>query len=142
MEQPPFGYTLPINLVRIKDGDTIRASITIEFDVRIIKRDGEFDTAEIFRPKNEQERKEGEAALQALKRLIFHDYDVVTTDNAGEFLEKPRKLAIFIPSDGVGYIGDILTINRVAAVLFADGVDVAEELDRLGFNKKADVDTK
>jgi len=119
MKQPHLGWTTPIKVKRIIDGDTIVAEIRKEITVRITDEDGTFNTPET-RGASAQEEFEGEQAKKALYNIIDFADEVV----------------IFIPTDSDGQIKDAFSIGaRVVGYIFADGKDVTEKMTAMGHNK-------
>ena len=106
-------YTYRAEVTRVVDGDTM--DMTIDMGLGIVLRDRvrvlDFDAAETWRPKNEAERKHGEAA----------------TKRATELLSAPVTVVV----DGRGSFGRVL-----ARIVLEDGRDFAEVMKSEGFQKR------
>lgn len=116
MKQPELGWTTPVQIKRVIDGDTVKIVISREVDVRLTDEEGTFDAPETYRPSSKAEELEGIKYTLKLK----------------DILETADEIVLFIPTDERGRVKDIFSIgSRVVGHLFADGVDVVEELKKL-----------
>lgn len=116
MKQPELGWTTPVKVKRVVDGDTVVIKVEKTIVIRLQDDDGYFDTPETYRPKDEAERILGQAYTQFLKDMV---------DNADE-------VVMHLGADSEGKVADLFTIGaRAKAHIFADGKDVAEEMNRL-----------
>jgi endonuclease YncB( thermonuclease family) len=119
MKQPQLGWTTPIKVKRVIDGDTIVAEITKEITIRITDEDGTFNTPEI-RNATDAEEYFGELAKTTLINI----------------LDKSKEVVMFVPTDIDGQLKDIFSIGaRVVGYVFADEVDITETLTDMGYNK-------
>lgn len=117
MIEPPLGHTQVVNLSEVIDGDTVRVRISYEIDVRLTDDSGAFDAPET-RTKDGQEKSRGMEAKAYLTKFL-----------------QGKRITLYVPTDGSGRVKKILTLSRVVGKLFADGVDVAQEMIDRGFIK-------
>lgn len=116
MEQPELGWTTPVKIDRVVDGDTIVIKVEKTITIRLQDDDGFFDTPETYRPKSEEERILGKAYTQFVKDL----------------LESADSVVMHLGADESGKVANLFTIGtRAKAHIFADGIDIAEEVNRL-----------
>lgn len=118
---PPLGMCFQVELVRTRDGDTavVRLRTGQEVAVRLM----EIDAPE----RNEEGGREANDQLYSI-------------------LEAAEDLRLFIPPPPVGTTGQLevvdllkaLSFDRIPGKLFADSVDVGEELVRLGAAKRVE----
>ena len=118
VKQPPTGWTTPVKLVKVIDGDTIRVKFERELDIRITDDDETFDTPEV-RGVDDEEKAEGRAATTALQMIL-----------AGKLIH------IHVPTDDRSRVKDIFSIgSRAVGHVFVDGEDVTDKMTELGYNK-------
>lgn len=116
--QPPLGWTTTVEELRVTDGDTVNFKIIREFNGRLI----DFDAAETYRPKSQQEKEHGLKATARLQEL----YD-----------NRESKPVVFVPASNDGQIKDIFSIGARAEIhLYIDGVNMGIQLDTEGYTKK------
>lgn len=116
MKQPELGWTTPVEISKVTDGDTIKILVTREIEIRLTDIEGTFDAPETWRPKSEEERIEGQKYTDRLKEIVEEGTDFV----------------LHIPTGKRGRLKDIFCIGtRAVGMLFVDGVDVVEELKKL-----------
>jgi len=112
-------YLYRARVERVIDGDTFEATLDLGFGIfsTQIFRVSNLDTPEIYKPRNEAEKEHG---LQAMKKAI-------------ELLKFPDKdFHLLIKSEKRPKI-----YGRYSAIIrLTDNRDYAEEMHRLGFNKK------
>lgn len=99
-----------LQVERVLDGDTIELSITRKFKIRVRN----LDTFEI----NTDKGKEAKSFLQALLSL-----------------RDPPDIAVFIPSNDPDKLLDFHSFDRVVGDIIANGIDVATEMKKAGFDK-------
>lgn len=128
MKQPPLGWTTPATVAELKDGDTIVVEIKRTFILRLIDDEIYFDTPETYRPQSEEERVAGLAATEYLRKLLFK------RDEQGNLV--PKNIVVHIPTDGSGKMDQITQFSRYHAQIWADGVDVVDEMIKAGFIKE------
>jgi len=128
MKQPPLGWTTPVKLKRVIDGDTIHVILEKELVIRITDDKGTYNTPEVRRKKDvtEKELQNGYKAKLELISLL-HDEDIV----------------LYIPTNKQGKIADIFSIgSRVVGQLFIKSndksINVADKMTKLGYNKSSD----
>lgn len=114
MEQPDLGWTTPVKVERVIDGDTIEVSITRRFMVRLQDDDGDFDTPETYRPKSEEEKTLG---------LLY-------TDFVKKQLQAASTITMHVGAFKDGEVRDLFSIGtRINAHIFVDGEDLAEKVN-------------
>ena len=135
MEQPSLGWTTPVEIVKVIDGDTVRIRIVREVDVRITDDEGTFDTPETWRPKSAEEKVLGLAATSFMKQLLFKW--TVGWTKIRTYGSQRDNIVLHVPTDERGRVKDIFSIGaRVVGHLFVDGVDVTDEMKKAGHTKK------
>lgn len=114
MKTPPLGYTTPVKLVRVIDGDTIKVRLEKEFIVRL----KDFNAPEIRKPASDEEIAKGKECKNLLNSLL------------------PYELILFIPISKDNDIGDVFSIgSRVIGDIFVDNINIVEILKDFGFGK-------
>ena len=99
-----------LQLERVLDGDTIELTITRKFKLRVRN----LDTFEI----NTEKGKEAKSFLQSLLAL-----------------QNPPNITIFIPSNDPNKLLDFYSFDRVVGDIIANGIDIATEMKKAGFDK-------
>lgn len=129
MKQPPLGWTTEVELDRMIDGDTIVVNIARQFIIRIVDDEIYFDTPETYRAKSPEEKERGNAATAYLYKLL--------TKKKSKWSKKrvPRTIVLHIPGSERGQFRDSIALNRLKGMLWADEVDVVDEMIRAGFVK-------
>lgn len=108
------GYTTPVEVTRVIDGDTIEVSFTKKFIVRITDENGTFNTPEL-------KGRQRDRGVQAKNRL--------------EELLKTGEVLLFIPTDSAKDVGDLFCIGgRVVGHIYIKGQDIAELMTEEGYN--------
>lgn len=150
MVQPPIGWTTPARLIRVKDGDTIEIEIYRRISIRIINDTVYFDTPEIFKPSCPEEKVQGLRYKKKLEELLMKPVIVrekeyvpivAIVDGAAQTVYTPkmvtksvleqREIVIHIPQNHDCKFSTISQLSRIGGMVFADGVDVTEELLKL-----------
>jgi len=125
MKPPPIGWTTPVQIDREGDADTLTISVSRKLIIRLVDEQLCFDAPETYRPRSEAEREHGKKATKFLHSLLFRPDGT------------PRDLVLHIPGDPDGKIAKTIAIGgRFVGMLFADGIDVVEELKKNGFIKR------
>lgn len=119
MEQPPLGLTTTVRLESITDGDTIKVCLERYLTIRLIDDEVYFDAPETYRPKSDEEEEFGEAVEKRLAELLYKEED-------GKLVQ--REIVLHIPTDGENRMQDVTTLSRFNGQIWADGVDVVDEL--------------
>ncbi len=130
MKQPPLGWTTKVHAVdRQIDGDTIALSIMRHFVIRLVDDEIYFDTPETYRAKSPEERKRGNAATAYLYKLL-------TKRKKWGRKRVIRDIVLHVPGSEREKFGDSIALNRLKGMLWADGVDVVDEMIKAGYVKK------
>ena len=153
MQQPPLGLTTIVKVDKITDGDTINVILERILKIRILNDKVYFDAPETFRPKNEEEREAGKRATQKLFELLTKEveeqqtYYVPVDVGIGETLYRKvvrtikirvfREIVLHIPQTSKGRMSDVTQLGRFGGMIFADGVEVSQELINSGHTKNA-----
>lgn len=110
MKQPELGWTTPVTLDRVIDGDTVVVTVTKEITLRL----ADVDAPEIRKPASNEEIKRGHEVRLYLEEMI---------DSAD--------LVMFIPTTHEGRIQDMFSIGaRPVGYLFANGQDVNNSVQK------------
>ncbi len=108
-----LGLSTKVHSINNIDGDTVRVTVLVEFDVRLLPETGRYDAPEISHPKNAEEKRRGLEVEEYLrKKLTEADIDDIT---------------VFIPFRGRGKIGDNMTLNRPKGKIYIKGENVIDE---------------
>ncbi len=127
MKQPELGWTTPVKVERVIDGDTIEVSVTKKFMVRLQDDDGYFDTPEIRKPASEEEIRLGKECSEYLEGLLFNTFD----PGDGDILYRAKDgVVMHVDSDETGKISHSFNFTRVKGHLFVDGQDVTEKMNQ------------
>lgn len=103
MNKPPDGWTVPCELVRVHDGDTVRVRITKELNIRLL---------DCWAP--ELSKSGGVASREHLKELL-----------------DGMELTLHIPGDES--IAHLFTFSRLLGRIFAGETDASEAMIKDGF---------
>ena len=125
MDQPDLGWTTPVKVVRVLDGDTVEVSVTKTFMVRLQDDDDEFNTPEIRRPASDEERKRGRECKRFLYNLLFD-----LTSGLDMFDDYPKDdVVLHIDTKESGKMAGLFTFTRIKGHLFVGGIDVTEKMN-------------
>jgi len=82
-----MNYKYKALVTKVVDGDTIYATVDLGFYMcsQLKFRLKDIDTAEIFRPINEAEKKHGFEAKEFLKNLVLDKYVSIYTEKTGKY---------------------------------------------------------
>jgi endonuclease YncB( thermonuclease family) len=125
MDQPELGWTTPVKVVRVLDGDTVEVSVTKTFMVRLQDDDSDFDTPEIRKPASPEEIAKGKECKRHLEGLLF------------ELASSREDVVLHIDADETGKFSKSLNFTRVKGHLFVDGKDVTDEMNKF-MNRQGD----
>lgn len=114
MKRPPPGYATPITIRKVRDGDTVEASVTGAFvwAIRLI---------DVWAP----ELHSGEQRKQAAAAKAFLEEFLLSVD--------PDDLLVYVPLPKGQNILKSLTFDRIPGVLFAGEVNVNKLLVAKGY---------
>jgi len=124
MDQPELGWTTPVKVVRVLDGDTVEVSVTKTFMVRLQDDDGDFDTPEIRKPASAEEIVYGQKCKRFMEYLLFKD-----NLPDGWATSSKDGVVLHIDSDETGKVSHSFNFTRVKGHLFVDGEDVTEKMN-------------
>lgn len=150
MQQPPIGWTTTARLLKVTDGDTVQIEVFRRMSIRILNDTVYFDAPEIFKPQSPEEKVAGLRYKAKLEQLLTKQVEVkekqfvplVAIVHGAEqtvyipqmvtkTVTVPRELVIHIPQDHDCKFSTFSQLGRVGGMVFADGVDVTEELLKL-----------
>lgn len=130
MKLPKLGWTTKAKVQpkeSIHDGDTLKITVERTFTIRMLGDGFYYDTAEISGKKiSKKEKEEAKLALKHLISLLFNEDGT------------QKDIVIHIDGDPSGVFANSFCIGtRALAHVWADGVDVTEEMNKAGFLKKS-----
>lgn len=126
MKQPGLGWVTPAHIEKEYDGDSLTVSVKRVLTIRLVDDEIYYDTPETgWRAKTDEERLHAADANAYLHHLLYN------SDGT------EKNIVIYIPTDGSGVFKDTLVIGgRFKTQIWADGVDVVDEMIKAGFLKK------
>lgn len=114
IEDDEFNY-FKAKVLRVVDGDTIDALVSLKFSItmKIRFRLTGFDAPETYRPKSKNEAKAGKAATDALKSMIDNENIIIHSNKFGKY----RYLAtVYLPGDESSVNDKMIELGHIKKV--------------------------
>lgn len=119
MNQPPLGFTIPCEIVKVYDGDTPT--------IRFLGRETSIRLMNIVAPEIHDRNGNGTYVIKQKEVTGIQSRDALI-----EILNKGTRFVVHIPYADGGGLGEYFTFNRIRGHLFVDGQDAGDLMIKAG----------